>query len=92
MPKRVLRGVVVSTKMAKTLIVAVDVFRAHPRYRKRYVVSKRYKVHSHTDEYRVGDVVEIVESRPVSKDKHWTVRAKVGEQSSPPETNEEPTI
>ncbi|MBI2625905.1 30S ribosomal protein S17 [Candidatus Parcubacteria bacterium] len=92
MPKRILKGVVVSAKMAKTLVVAVDTFPMHPRYRKRYVASKRYKVHSPTDEYRLGDVVEIVESRPVSRDTHWTVRAKVGERGSPPEAGEESTI
>lgn len=72
-----MKGVVVSDKMAKTIVVDVTRYAKHPLYRKYVRKSKRYKVHDEKNEYRVGDKVIIQEMRPVSKDKHWTVVSKI---------------
>ncbi|MEK7072754.1 MAG: 30S ribosomal protein S17 [Patescibacteria group bacterium] len=69
--KRKLKGEVISDKMEKTVVVEVDRFQLHPIYQKRYKVSKKYKVHDPKNQYKIGDVIEIVESRPISKDKKW---------------------
>jgi len=71
--KRILKGVVVSDKMDKTVIVSVERIKAHPIYKKRYRVSKRYKAHDPENKYKVGDAVRIQEHRPISKDKKWIV-------------------
>ena len=71
--QRKFKGEVVSDKMEKTVVVRVDHFKLHPRYKKRYRVSKRYKAHDPKGQYKMGDVVEIVECRPISKDKKWRV-------------------
>ncbi|KKQ07106.1 MAG: 30S ribosomal protein S17 [Parcubacteria group bacterium GW2011_GWB1_36_5] len=68
-----LKGVVVSDKMQKTVIVSVSRFIKHPLYGKFYKVSKKYKAHDEENKYKVGDRVEIVETRPISKDKHFKV-------------------
>lgn len=69
--KRKLKGTVVSTKMTKTVVVRVDRVRTHPVYQKKYTVSTRYKVHDEKNQSKLGDIVEFVECRPLSKDKHW---------------------
>lgn len=66
-------GKVVSDKMDKTVVVAVDRQVAHPVYQKRFVKTKRFKAHDEKNECRVGDTVRIVETRPLSKDKCWRV-------------------
>lgn len=71
--KRKLKGEVISDKMEKTVVVKVDRFQLHPIYQKRYKVSKKYKVHDPKNKYKIGDVIEIIESRPISKDKKWRV-------------------
>ena len=65
------RGVVVSAAMDKTIVVKVDLIKAHPRYKK--VVRRSVKFHAHDErnEAHVGDVVRIVETRPLSKTKRW---------------------
>ena len=65
------RGVVVSTAMDKTIVVRVDAVKPHPRYKK--VVRRSRKFHAHDEENvaKVGDVVRIVETRPLSRTKHW---------------------
>ncbi|KKQ02261.1 MAG: 30S ribosomal protein S17 [Parcubacteria group bacterium GW2011_GWA2_36_24] len=68
-----LKGVVVSDKMQKTVIVSVSRFIKHPLYGKFYKVSKKYKAHDEENKYKVGDRVEIVETRPISKDKRFSV-------------------
>lgn len=73
MPKRVLSGVVVSDKMDKTVIVKVERRFRHPIYKKIVSVSKRYSAHDQENKCKVGDVVSIVESRPISKTKKWSV-------------------
>ncbi len=74
--RRILEGRVVSDKMAKTIVVKVTRLKIHPKYRKQYKVSTRYKVHDENKEYRVGDLVKFVECRPISKEKCWRVLAK----------------
>ena len=69
----ILKGVVVSDKMDKTVIVSVSRFIKHPLYGKFYKVSKKYKAHDEENKYKVGDKVEIAETRPISKDKHFKV-------------------
>ena len=71
--KKMLRGVVVSDKMQKTLVVKVDRYVKHPKYGKYYTISKKYKAHDETNAHKVGDMVMIVESRPISKDKKFIV-------------------
>ena len=69
----ILKGVVVSDKMEKTVIVSVSRFIKHPLYGKFYKVSKKYKAHDEENKYKVGDNVEIVETKPISKDKRFSV-------------------
>jgi len=71
--RRILKGIVVSDKMDKTIIVLVERIKEHPRYRRRYRVSKKYKVHDPEKRYKVGDKVSIQECRPISKEKKWVV-------------------
>ena len=74
---RVLKGIVVSDKMTKTIVVAVSRLIKHPKYKKYYKVTKRYKVHDDKGEYHIGDKVMIQETRPLSKEKRWVVIAKI---------------
>ena len=66
-------GVVVSDKMQKTCVVAVENFRKHPLYGRTIRRTRRFKVHDEENACKVGDQVEIAESRPMSKEKHWAV-------------------
>lgn len=77
MTQRTLTGVVISDKMTKTVVVKVTLQKRHPKYHKQYSVSKKYKAHDENREFRVGDTVEIQESRPLSKEKHWKVIRKL---------------
>jgi small subunit ribosomal protein S17 len=71
--KRTFTGIVVSDKMDKTIVVKVEQIKIHPRYLKRYKVSKKYKVHDENNKYKNGDKVDFMECRPISKDKKWKV-------------------
>jgi small subunit ribosomal protein S17 len=73
MPRKQLKGVVVSDKMPKTVVVKVERIKEHPKYKKRYKVHKKYKAHDEKEECKVGDVVIIEECRPLSKEKRWRV-------------------
>ncbi len=73
MPKRVLQGVVVSDKADKTVTVRVERRYTHPIYKKTVRSSKKYSAHDEQNKCKVGDVVKIVESRPISKTKKWDV-------------------
>ncbi len=72
MPKKKLTGKVVSDKMQKTAIVAVDMPKVHPLYRKLYYKTRRFKAHDELG-VNVGDTVLIEECRPLSKDKTWRI-------------------
>jgi len=67
------KGVVVSDKMNKTVVVAVGDFKTDAKYKKKYKSTKRYKAHDEENKYKVGDAVEIVPCRPISKDKSYKV-------------------
>jgi small subunit ribosomal protein S17 len=71
--RRQLTGRVVSDKMQKTVVVVVETTTRHPVYGKTMRARKRYKAHDETNACRVGDLVRIVESRPISKEKSWKV-------------------
>ncbi len=71
--KKKFSGIVVSDKMDKTVTVRVDSVKVHPKYKKRYTASKRYKVHDEKNKFKKGDKVSFVECRPFSKDKKWRV-------------------
>lgn len=66
-------GHVVSDKMQKTVVVEVEHLRRHPIYRRILRRSRRFKAHDETNAARVGDIVRIVETRPLSKEKRWRV-------------------
>lgn len=74
MPKRILKGTVVSAKMQKTVVISVTGVKAHPKYKKVVRVTKKYKAHSEGFDLKTGDRVIIEECRPISKDKHWMVK------------------
>jgi small subunit ribosomal protein S17 len=65
------RGVVVSSAMDKTIVVKVDTIKSHPRYKKVVRRSVKFQAHDEQNAANVGDVVRIVETRPISKSKHW---------------------
>lgn len=67
------KGTVVSAKGDKTIVVAVDMYKEHSKYKKRYRDTKRYKVHDEKNVHQVGDVVEIKASRPMSSGKKYSV-------------------
>jgi small subunit ribosomal protein S17 len=71
--RRQLTGRVVSDKMQKTVVVVVERTSRHPVYGKTMRMRKRYKAHDEANASRVGDLVRIVESRPISKEKAWVV-------------------
>lgn len=69
------KGVVVSDRMDKTIVVAVDTLKTHPKYRKQYRSTKRYKVHDEENRHKQGETVIFEECRPLSKDKQHRVVA-----------------
>lgn len=75
MPKRILQGTVVSDKADKTVTVKVERRMMHPVYKKTILRSKKFAAHDETNACKVGDVVRIEESRPMSKSKRWKVIA-----------------
>lgn len=74
---RVLKGMVVSDKMQKTIVVAIDRLIKHPKYKKYYKVTKRFKVHDEENKFHEGDKVLIQETRPLSKEKRWEVLEQI---------------
>ena len=81
--RRTMQGLVVSNKMQKTVVVAVETVRRHPLYGRNMRRTNRFKAHDEENRCQVGDVVIIAESRPISKDKHWVVREIVKETIGP---------
>ena len=77
MPKRILQGVVVSDKNDKTIVVKVERRLRHPVLKKTVRLSKKYHAHDEKNEAKTGDVVRIEETRPLSKQKRWTLLEKV---------------
>lgn len=70
---KIREGVVVSDKMQKTVVVKVERVYRHPLYQKVMKVAKKFKAHDELNECKVGDRVEIMETRPMSRDKRWRV-------------------
>lgn len=77
MQNKKLKGIIVSDAMDKTVVVSVDRFVKHPKYKKYVKKTKRYKAHDEKEEYNVGETVIIQECRPLSKDKHFKVLSKI---------------
>jgi len=71
--RKVREGLVVSNKMVKTVVVAVEGRKVHPLYKKAIRVTKKYKAHDENSACKIGDKVKIVETRPLSKEKRWRV-------------------
>ena len=69
--KKIFTGVVVGDKMDKTIVAKIDRVKIHPKYKKRYTVSRKYKVHDEKNKFKVGDKISFIECRPLSKDKRW---------------------
>lgn len=67
------KGKVVSDKMDKTIVVAVESLKTHAKYKKKYKSTKKYKVHDSENKYKIGEIVEFVQCRPISKDKSHKV-------------------
>ena len=70
-----LTGVVTSDKMDKTVVVAVTIIKRHPLYGKVLKIVKKFKAHNENNDAKVGDTVQIIESRPISRHKRWSVVA-----------------
>lgn len=73
MPKKEKQGVVVSNKMEKTVVVKVASYNPHPKYKKIMESNKNYKAHDEQNICAEGDIVRIIESKPVSGGKRWSV-------------------
>ncbi|MWC28277.1 30S ribosomal protein S17 [Paenibacillus sp. MMS18-CY102] len=69
--RKVLIGKVVSDKMDKTIVVAIETYKKHDLYHKRIKSTKKFKAHDENNQAKIGDVVKIMESRPLSKDKRF---------------------
>lgn len=69
--KRKFQGTVISDKMDKTIVVEIERIKKHPQYKKRYKVSKKFKVHDEKNEAKIGERVVFEECRPISKEKRW---------------------
>lgn len=73
--RRRLIGRVVSDKMSKTVVVAIERRKRHPVYQKIIISTKKVMAHDESDQVKVGSLVRVVESRPLSKHKRWVVEA-----------------
>lgn len=80
--KRQKRGIIVSDKMDKTVVVRSDSIKEHPKYKKKYTVSKKYKASDPSNKYKEGQEVLIEEIRPISKDKKWRVIEEIKTQTN----------
>lgn len=75
--KRTLQGTIISDKMDKTRVVAVSRLKKHPRYKKYYKITRKFKAHDEKNEYKTGDKVVIEETRPLSKEKRWRIIGRI---------------
>jgi len=78
MPKKVKQGVVLSNKMDKTVVIKVASYNPHPKYKKIMETNKNYKAHDEKNVCGEGDIVKIIESKPISGGKCWAVLEVVG--------------
>ncbi len=75
-------GVVSSDAMDKTITVVVSRVKVHPKYKKRYTVTKKYKIHDEKNQCKTGDKIMFIECRPISKDKKWRVFYQVDKSNN----------
>ena len=73
MSKKILKGKIINDKSNKTVIVLVKRKYSHPFYGKVITSSKKYHVHDEKNKFKIGDIVQIIESKPLSKKKKWEV-------------------
>ncbi len=67
-------GIITSNKMKNTIVITVQMYKAHPKYKKKFMVSKKFFAHADdASKYKIGDEVTIVETKPISKLKRWKV-------------------
>jgi len=85
--RRAVVGTVVSDKMQKTIVVKVDRRVRHTLYKKYVEKSRRYKAHDEMNEAKVGDLVTLIESRPLSRDKRWVLQSIVRRAGQAPTVN-----
>ena len=74
---RTIKGVVTSNKMDKTIVVSVATYKSHPKYKKRYRVTKKFYAHDENNSCVENDLVIIKETRPLSKSKRWVLEEKL---------------
>ena len=84
-------GQVVSTKMQKTIVVEVEIRKAHPKYKRVMKSNKKFYAHDEQNSARVGDVVRIREARPLSKLKRWSLE-EIVRRSSLSQLDEKPAV
>lgn len=94
---RSLTGTVVSDRPNKTIVVAVETRKTHPLYRKKYLSTKRYQVHDAKNEAKVGDLVKITETLPISAKKHFSLaeiveKAAISEDKTVDAVTAEPEV
>lgn len=75
--QRLLQGMIVSDKMDKTVVVEILRLKKHPKYKKYFKVTKKFKAHNPENQYHTGDKVVIGETKPMSKEKRWIVINKI---------------
>ena len=83
-------GQVVSTKMQKTIVVEIEMRKAHPKYRRVMKFNKKFYAHDEQNSARIGDVVRIRETRPLSKLKRWTLEEIIRRSSLASLADEKP--
>ena len=71
--RKTLIGTVVSNKMEKTIVIRIERRKLHPLYKKYITRTKKIKAHDEGNLCQIGDLVKVIESRPLSKDKHWSL-------------------
>lgn len=76
-------GIVLSNKMKKTVVVKVERVYRHPLYQKTLKAAEKFKAHDENNQCAIGDRVEIMETRPISKDKRWRVVQILGKSATP---------
>jgi len=85
--RRMVVGTVVSDKMQKTIVVKVDRRVRHTLYKKYVEKSRRFKAHDENNEAKIGDQVQLVESRPLSREKRWVLQSILRRAGQAPEAN-----
>lgn len=71
--QKIYQGVVVSNKMDHTVVAEITRYKIHPIYMKKYIISKKFKIDCDSSKFEIGDNISFVETRPISKNKHFKV-------------------